>query len=274
MSTSGKAITVTREGHVAEVVLRGPGRGNAMGPEFFAECPGVFDALSKDDSVRAIIVYGDGEHLTFGLDLKAIAPMLMPHLAPPNLAKQRTAFFDLILDLQRSTDAIEACRKPVICCLHGHSIGGGIDVATACDIRLASADAKISVREVRVAMVADLGSLQRLPRIVGKGVTRELAYTGKDIDAARALRVGLVNEVFPDKAALLEGARALAREIAANSPLVVSGIKEVLDFGERSQVRDRERFVAVWNAAFLASNDLAEAMAAFMEKRPPQFKGE
>ena len=274
MSFDGKAFRVTREGAVAEVTLLGPGKGNAMGPDFWAECPEVFARLSKDDEVRAVIVYGQGEHFSFGLDLKAMMPTLMPYLAPPNLAKQRTGLFELVLDLQRSFDAIEACKKPVICCLHGHAIGGAIDLATACDVRLASADAKLSVREVKVAMVADLGSLQRLPRIVGQGITRELAYTGKEIDAARSLRIGLVNDVLPDKAALLTSAREMARQIADNSPLVVSGIKEVLDFGERSHVRDRERFVAVWNAAFLASNDLAEAMAAFMERRAPLFKGE
>ncbi len=274
MEDSGKALEVRRDGFVAEVVMKGPGKGNALGPEFWAECPEVFARLSKDDSVRAIVLYGEGQHFTFGLDLKAMMPILMPHLGPPNLAKQRTALLDLILDLQRSADAIEACRKPVIACLHGQCLGGGIDIATACDVRLASADANISVREVRVAMVADLGSLQRLPRIVGQGITRELAYTGKDIDAQRALRVNLVNEVYSDKPALLEAARAMAKQIAENPPLVVAGIKEVLDFGERSHVRDREKFVAVWNAAFLASSDLAEALAAFVERRPPVFKGE
>jgi len=274
MEHEGAALAVRRDGFVAEVVMKGPGKGNAMGPDFWRECPEVFERLSKDDSVRAIVLYGEGDHFTFGLDLKAMMPVLMPHLGPPNLAKQRTAFLDLIADLQRAADTIEACRKPVVACLHGQCLGGGVDIASACDVRLASADVTISVREVRVAMVADLGSLQRLPRIVGQGVARELAYTGKDIGAERALRVGLVNEVYPDKAALLEAARAMARQIADNPPLVVSGIKEVLDFGERSKVRDRERFVAVWNAAFLASNDLAEALAAFVERRPPVFKGE
>jgi enoyl-CoA hydratase len=274
MSLNGKALRVTISEHVADVVLLGPGRGNAMGPDFFAELPRVIAELDADEGVRAIVVSGEGEHFTYGLDLKAMTPTLMPLLAPPNLAKQRQKLFDLVLELQRGFDRIEASSKPVICCLHGHAIGGGIDLATACDIRLASADAKISVREVKVAMVADLGSLQRLPGIVGEGVARELAYTGKDIDAARALRVGLVNEVFADKAALLAGAHALAREIAANSPLVVRGIKEVMDFGRRSQIHDRERFVAVWNSAFLASNDLAEAIGAFLEKRAPVFKGE
>jgi enoyl-CoA hydratase len=274
MSFEGKALKVVHDGPVAEVILQGPGKGNALGPDFWRECPEVFTKLSKDESVRAIVVYGQGEHFTFGLDLKAMLPVLMPLLAPPNLAKQRTELYELVLDLQRSADSIEACKKPVICCLHGQTIGGGVDIATACDIRLASADTKVSVREVRVAMVADLGTLQRLPRIVGQGLARELAYTGADVDATRAQAIGLVNHVFADKAALLEGAREMARKIAENPPLVVSGIKEVLDFGERSHVRDRERFVAVWNSAFLASNDLAEAMAAFMERRAPVFKGE
>ena len=274
MSFEGKALKVVHDGPVAEVILQGPGKGNALGPDFWRECPEVFTKLSKDDSVRAIVVYGQGEHFTFGLDLKAMLPVLMPLLAPPNLAKQRTELYELVLDLQRSADSIESCKKPVICCLHGQTIGGGVDIATACDIRLASADTKVSVREVRVAMVADLGTLQRLPRIVGQGLARELAYTGADVDATRAQAIGLVNHVFADKAALLEGAREMARKIAENPPLVVSGIKEVLDFGERSHVRDRERFVAVWNSAFLASNDLAEAMAAFMERRAPVFKGE
>ncbi len=274
MTNGYSAFEVKVEGHVAEVTMLGPGKGNALGPEFWRECPEVFERLSKDDDVRAVLLYGKGESFTYGLDLKAMMPVLMPLVAPPNLAKQRTAFLDLVIDLQRAADAIEACRKPVIACLHGQCIGGGIDVAAACDIRLASADAKLSVREVRVAMVADLGSLQRLPRIVGQGITRELAYTGKDVTAARAKEISLVNEVFADKEALLAGARAMAREIAKNPPLVVQGIKEVLDFGERSRVRDKERFVAVWNSAFLASNDLAEAMAAFMERREPVFKGE
>jgi enoyl-CoA hydratase len=161
----------------------------------------------------------------------------------------------------------------VICAIAGPCIGGGIDLASACDVRIASRDARFSVREVKVAIVADLGSLQRLPRIIGHGHTRELAFTGKDIDAERALRIGLVNDVLPDEASLLEHARAMAREIAANSPLAVQGAKEVLGYGEERRILDGERFVAVWNAAFLASNDLREAISAFLEKRDPRFTG-
>jgi enoyl-CoA hydratase len=162
----------------------------------------------------------------------------------------------------------------VIAAIQGWCIGGGLDLASACDIRLASSDAKISLREVKVAMVADIGSIQRLPRIIGEGHTRELAYTGRDIDAARALRIGLVNDVYDSHEDLLREARALARNIADNPPLVVQGAKQVIDYCADKSLADGLRYVAVWNAAFLQSQDLGEAMAAFVEKRPAKFRGE
>jgi len=258
---------------VAEVRLVGPGKGNAMGPAFFRELPSVFTELDRDDAVRAVVVSGDKGIFTYGLDIKAVASELMPLLAPGNQAKERTRLLDLIMEWQRGFDAVERCRKPVIAAVAGPCIGGGVDLISACDIRLASKDARFSVREVKVAIVADMGSLQRLPRIIGHGHTRELAFTGKDIDSARALRIGLVNDVFDDEAALHAGARALAREIADNPALVVQGAKQVLAFAEGSRVAEAERFVAVWNSAFLASQDLGEAMQAFMERRPPKFTG-
>src|SRR5579862_3742034 len=133
-----------------------------------------------------------------------------------------------VLRMQASVTSVAQCPKPVIAAIHGYCIGGGVDVISACDIRLASADAVFSVRETKVAIVADLGSLQRLPRIIGAGHVAELAYTGKDIDAERAREIGLVNDVFGDRDALLEAARALGSQIAANSPLAVQGTKAVL----------------------------------------------
>ena len=270
MSTN-ESMRVERADGVAEVTLLGPGNGNAMGPAFFHELPELFHSLDRDDSVRAVIVRGDKGIFTYGLDLKAMASELMPHLAPGNLAKERGRLLDLIGDLQRGFDAVERCRKPVIAAIAGPCIGGGVDLAAACDIRIAARDAKFSVREVKVAIVADMGSLQRLPRIIGHGHTRELAFTGRDIDAERALRIGLVNDVYDDEAKLLEAARKLAREIADGPAIVVQGVKQVLAFSEGHSIADGERFVAVWNAAFLASTDLAEAMQAFMERRPPKF---
>lgn len=158
--------------------------------------------------------------------------------------------------------------------MSGWCIGGGVDVITAADIRLASADAKFSVREVKVAIVADIGSLQRLAPIVGEGHVRELALTGKDIDAARAEKIGLVNDVYPDQETVLAKARELAAEIAANPPLVVQGTKQVLSTNTERQVAEGLRYVAAWNSAFLPSKDLQEAVQAFLERRAPEFKGE
>lgn len=258
---------------VAEVRLIGPGKGNAMGPAFFRELPEVFASFDRDASVRAVVVRGEGGVFSYGLDLRAMVAELGPHLAPGNLAAERMRLLDLIGDLQRGFDLVERCRKPVIAAVAGPCIGGGVDLISACDVRLAARDAKFSVREVKVAIVADMGSLQRLPRIIGQGHTRELAFTGKDIDAERALRIGLVSDVYDDEASVLAAARAMAREIADNPPLVVQGVKQVLAYGADKSVADAERFVAVWNAAFLASQDVGEAMQAFAEKRPPKFTG-
>ncbi|AXB48406.1 crotonase/enoyl-CoA hydratase family protein [Amycolatopsis albispora] len=268
------SLKVDRDGHVAEVTLLGPGKGNAMGPDFWRELPLVFRALDADPEVRAVVLTGSGKHFSYGLDLPAMMPNWAPLLAGDALAKPRTAFLDEIRVLQDAVTSVARCRKPVVAAVSGWCIGGGVDVISAADVRLASAEAKFSVREVKVAIVADLGSLQRLATIVGEGHVRELALTGKDIDAARAERIGLVNDVYPDQDAVLAAARELAAEIAANPPLVVQGTKDVLSVNTERQVADGLRYVSAWNAAFLPSKDLAEAAQAFLERRAPQFRGE
>jgi enoyl-CoA hydratase/carnithine racemase len=273
VTTTYESMRLERADGIAEVCLLGPGKGNAMGPAFFRELPELFTALDRDDAVRVVVIRGDKGIFSYGLDLKAMGGALMPHMAPGNLAAERSRLLDLIIDLQRGFDAVERCRKPVIAAVAGPCIGGGVDLIAACDLRLAARGAIFSVREAKVAIVADMGSLARLPRIIGHGHTRELAFTGKDIDAERALRIGLVNDVHDDEAQLLAAARKLAREIADNPAVVVQGIKHVLGFGEGTSVAEANRFVAVWNAAFLASTDLAEAVQAFAERRPPKFTG-
>ncbi|SFQ58406.1 enoyl-CoA hydratase [Amycolatopsis arida] len=268
------SLRVERSGRVAEVTLLGPGKGNAMGPDFWRELPVVFRALDADPNVRAIVLTGSGEHFSYGLDLPAMMPRWAEYLSGGALAGPRTGFLEEIRTLQASVSALAEIRTPVIAAVAGWCIGGGVDVISAADIRLASADAKFSVREVKVAVVADLGSLQRLGAIIGEGHLRELAFTGRDIDAARAERIGLVNDVYPDRDALVAAARALAAEIAANPPLVVRGVKEVLAENTRAQVEAGLRYVSAWNSAFLPSKDLAEATQAFLERREPRFTGE
>ncbi|MGX7827816.1 crotonase/enoyl-CoA hydratase family protein [Actinokineospora sp. 24-640] len=260
--------------HVAEVTLLGPGKGNAMGPDFWRELPVVFTALDADPEVRAVVLTGSGAHFSYGLDLPAMMPSWGDLLGGEALAAPRTRFLDQIRALQEAVTSVAACRKPVIAAVSGWCIGGGVDVIAAADVRLASAEAKFSVREVKVAIVADLGSLQRLAGIIGEGHVRELAYTGRDIDAARAERIGLVNDVYPDQGELLAAARAMAADIAANPPLVVQGTKDVLNHDRERRVADGLRYVATWNAAFLPSKDLGEAVQAFLARRPPTFTGE
>jgi enoyl-CoA hydratase len=176
--------------------------------------------------------------------------------------------------MQDSVTSIAALAIPVIAAVHGYCIGGGVDLVSACDIRLGAANAVFSVREAKVAIVADLGTLQRLPRIIGAGHLAELAFTGKDIDAQRAAQIGLINSIEGESADdVLAAAYALAREIAANSPLAVRGTKAVLAANDGKTIDQGLEFVARWNTMYLQSNDLREAMTAFIERRPPVFTG-
>ncbi len=270
MSTSdSKALRVEIAEQIATVTMLGPGKGNAMGPDFFRELPEVFRKLEADDDVRVAVIRGSGDHFCFGLDLMAMGG----GLNSAGLVNERTRFLDHLTELQDSISSVAGCRKPVIAAVHGWCIGGGVDLITACDIRLCSAETKFSVREVRVAMVADLGTLQRLPYIIGDGATRDLAMTGADILADRALRLGLVSDVYATPAELAEAAHAKALDIAANPPHAVQGIKRVMNHERENAVRRNLEFVGAWNSAFMASADLQEAMLAFRERRPPKYQG-
>jgi enoyl-CoA hydratase len=217
--------------------------------------------------VRAVVIAGRGPAFTVGLDLKAMGATLFSE------PKGGFALLDEIARLQGSITAVAACTKPVIAAIHGYCLGGGIDLITACDIRYAARDTIFSIRETKIAIVADVGTLQRLPSIIGKGHVAELAYTGEDIDAERAERIHLVNRVYADGDTTIAAARDLAERIAANSPLAVQGTKRVLEYCEGKSVKDGLQYVATWNAAFLNTDDLREAMAAFLEKRKPNYTG-
>ncbi|MBZ4333386.1 crotonase/enoyl-CoA hydratase family protein [Corallococcus interemptor] len=274
MDSTYKSLRIEKADGIAELVLTGPGKGNAMGPDFWREMPEALRALDADDDVRVLLVRGEGQNFTYGLDLMGMMESLGPLLTgESNLALERSRLLKLIGEMQQATEGMARCRKPVIAAVHGWCIGGGMDLIAACDFRYCSQEAKFSLREVKVGIVADLGALQRLPRIIGEGNTRELAYTGGDVDAARALRMGLVNEVFPSPEALLTEARATARRIADNPPLVVQGAKQVMEYCADKSIADGLRYVAVWNSAFLQSLDLTEAFSAFAERRPPKFQG-
>jgi enoyl-CoA hydratase len=262
-----ETLSISASDHVTTVLLERP----TMPLAFFRELGAAFRQIAEDSEVRAVVVRSNTKHFTFGLDLQSAFQEL--GAAAGTDAGSRMKLLRSIQSLQRELDAVAACPVPVIAAVHGWCIGGGVDLISACDIRLATKDARFSVRETKIAIVADLGSLQRLPRLIGQGHTRELAFTGKDIDAARAAEIGLVNQVLDDREALNVAADRMAREIAENAPLTVRGVKRVLDFGEGKPAADGLAYVAAWNSAFLHSEDLGEAITAFMEKRPPRYSG-
>lgn len=268
MSGAYEAFTLERADDTATLWLDRPEARNAMGPAFWNELPVAMDEIAKDDSIRAVVLAGRGRDFSVGLDLKTMVGTL-----PVGGAGKTHRLLDEIERLQASITSVAACPKPVIAALHGYCLGGAIDLATACDIRYAAKGAIFSIRETRIAMVADVGTLQRLPAIIGKGHVAELAFTGQDFDADYAKEIHFVNRVFETVEETHAAARELAGQIAANSPLAVQGTKRVLDYCADKSIEDGLRYVATWNAAFLMSDDLKEAMLAFLEKRPPKFTG-
>jgi enoyl-CoA hydratase len=279
-------LTIEQHDAVATIWLDRPEARNAMGQDLWRDLPRAVDAVSADPDVRVVVFAAKGPHFSVGLDLKAMGGLLSDGgsstssgggdtkpSSPPSAAARARGTRSEVLRLQASVTAVAQCPKPVIAAVHGYCIGGGVDLIAACDIRLASADATFSVREAKVAIVADLGSLQRLPAIISAGHLAELAFTGKDISAERAKEIGLINEVAADADGVLKAAYELAEEIAANSPIAVQGTKAVLAANEGRTVAEGLDYVATWNAGMLASDDLVEAMMAFMEKRSPKFTG-
>ena len=272
-------ISVERHDRVAVVWLDRPRKLNALAPAFWLEFPTAVEELGNDDDIRAVVVAAKGRAFTVGLDLGAFGPALATGTLDPDAevpassVAQRKALRQLIKTMQHTVSSVAQCPKPVIAAIHGYCIGAGVDLIAACDIRYAAANSTFSIRETRLAMVADVGTLQRLPRIIDPGSLAELAYTGRDFDVGEAASLGLVSKVLPDAEATFEAAMETAWLIAANSPLAVQGTKAVLRAGDGRTVDEALDYVALWNAAFLQSDDLGEALAAFVEKRDPKFEG-
>ena len=263
-------IEIEHDDRVATLWLNRPEKMNAMSADMWTDIPAAMTDLDADETVRVVILAARGKAFSVGIDVNMLAG-LQPTGASQAEANRR--LYLRIKVLQMTATCFANSPKPVIAAVHGYCLGAGMDMITACDVRLAAEDAVFSIRETRMGLVADIGSLERLPGIVGPGHTAELAYTGKDIPATRAGEIGLVNEVYTDQGALLIAARTLADEIAAMSPLVTQGVKAVLGANDSRTTEEALDFVAQWNASYLFSNDLFEAMNAFVEKRDPDFKG-
>ena len=256
---------------VARVDLNRPDRGNCLNASMWGELKAVFSELGNRPEVRVVVLGGQGKHFSTGIDLEFLVSVHHELSGMPDGRKQER-LMNFISDLQDSVTAIERCRKPVLAAVQGFCIGAGVDIISACDMRYATPATRFSVKEVDLAIVADLGSIQRLPGIVGQGVARELAYTGRIFKGEEALAMGFVNRLFPKAQELSEGVMALAEELAAKSPLTLRGIKETLNYSRDHPVAEGLRYVAQRNAGMLLSKDLEEALAGFMEKRAAKFE--
>jgi len=264
-------LTVSLTEHIATIRLSRPDKANAMNLAMWHELRRAFQWVDATPGARVAILEGEGKAFTAGIDLQMMMG-LGEQIQNDCEARTRENLRQVILDLQDTLTSLERCRKPVLAAIHGACIGGGIDLICCADMRYCSADASFSIKEIDIGMTADVGTLQRLPRLIGEGLARELAYTARKFDAAEALHMRLVNRVFDSREMMQAGVREIATTIAAKSPISVRGTKEMITYARDHSVADGLNYVATWNAAMLLSNDLQEAMMANMGKRQPVFK--
>jgi enoyl-CoA hydratase len=265
-------LSVTLDAHIATVRLNRPDKANAMNMAMWQDIRKAFTWVDETPEARVAIIEGEGKHFTSGIDLQMMMGLL-PSIKNECDGRTRENLRRVILDLQDTLTSIERCRKPVLAAIHGACVGGGIDLICCTDMRYCSADAYFSIKEIDIGMTADVGTLQRLPKLIGgQGMVRELAYTGRKVDATEAREIGLVNKVFDTREALHSGVREIAAQIAAKSPLSIRGTKEMLNYSRDHSVADGLNYIATWNAAMLMSSDLTAAMMAGMAKQTPAFK--
>lgn len=254
---------------VVQIILNRPSQRNALDDHFFTEFPRLLSTLDENPSVRIVILKSSGNHFCSGIDLSVLSSVVGSQ--GEDQGRVREKLRRSIKRMQAAFSAVEECRKPVIAAVHGACIGAAVDLITACDIRYCSQDAFFSVKEVDLAITADLGTLQRLPRLVGDGNAWDLALTGRRIDALEAKQMGLVQKVYSTKSDMDENVGKIARDIAAKSPLAVIGTKTVLLNSRDLSVAKGLDYVATWNAATLSSTDVNEVFTAQVEKRKPMF---
>jgi enoyl-CoA hydratase len=263
-------MKVTIENYIANVAFDNPKKSNALKIADWEAMKATFEELDDNPKVRVIILSGEGKNFCAGIDISAL--MQLQQFKEKCDGRSREKLRKFILHLQSTVTAIEKCGKPVIAAIHGACIGGAVDIIAACDMRYCSADAYYSIREIDLGLVADLGTMQRLPTILNPGFMAELAFTGRNVSADEAARIGLVNQSFETQEAMHEYVQNIAKTIASKSPLVVRGTKHILLQQRDNSVENGLEYMATWNAGFLFSNDLMECFQAFMQKRKAEFE--
>lgn len=256
---------------IANVTFNRPAKANAINQKGWKELQAIFEQLSNTPEARVIVLSGAGKHFCAGIDLEMLMSFSQLNEIKDE-GRKREQFLLLLRDLQATVNAIENCRKPVIAAIHSGCIGGGLDIAAACDMRFCTGDAYFTIKEIDMGMVADLGSLQRLPKIIPFGKVAEMAYTGRRVGSSEAQQIGLVNQIFSDKTTMMEGVQELATTIAAKSPLSIRGVKESLLYARDHSVKASLEHIQLWNAAMFLSNDLMTAFQAGVTKQTPNFE--
>lgn len=253
----------------AHIRFARPEKANSMSREFWREFPQTVSALNQQDDVRVLLISGEGKNFSSGMDLSVFSDS---SILDTKDARNRERLINLIVDLQRCFSVLESCHFPVIAAINGACVGAALDLIAACDIRYASESAFFSIHEINLAMMADLGSLQRLPRLMPEGLVRELAFTGDKLTAPMALKAGLVNRVFKNESDLLNHAIEQAKKIATKSPLAISMSKKLLNFSRSHSVEDSLDYCASLQAAILEPADILAAAKAQGAKSEAKFK--
>lgn len=266
------SFKVTIENHIAQVSFNRPQKANCLHKEAWDEMQLIFERMHDDPDVRVIVLTGEGKHFCAGIDLSLLMGMQQYNEIDCE-GRKREMIRKFIFQLQDNISAIEKCRKPVLAAIHGACVGGAVDIVSACDIRYCTDDAYFSIKEIDLGLVADIGTLQRLPKIINSGIVAEMAYTGRKVMGTEAEKISLVNQSFPTREALLEKVMETAKMIASKSPLCIRGTKEILLYTRDHSVADSLNYMTAWNASMLLSNDLTEAFAATVEKREAKFEG-
>ena len=266
-------FNVETKDHVAHIRMNRPERANSMIPEFWDELPKIVGQLSEGNEARAIVLSAEGRHFCSGMDLSVFAGnndvSVQDNAA--HISRQRANFRTTALHLQRTFSCLEESRLPVLSAIQGACIGGGIDMVSATDLRYATEDAFFCIQEINIGMTADVGTLQRMPKLVPEGVVRELAYTGRNMSASEAKERGFVNDIYEDQDAMDDAVLEIAQEIASKSPMAIWGTKQTLNYGRDHSVADGLEYIATWNAAMFDPDDMAEAFMAQTENRDAQF---
>ncbi|MEN3976089.1 crotonase/enoyl-CoA hydratase family protein [Emcibacter sp. SYSU 3D8] len=266
----GKAVKLEVKDQIAHVILNRPDAFNSLNPDFWVEFPAAFEAIEARDDVRVVVLSSTGKHFCAGLDLNSFKSLNAPN--DEDEGRKREAFRRHLLDLHDRIGRLEKCRYPVLAAIQGACVGGGLDITVCADMRYCTRDAFFVVQEVNIGMAPDLGTLQRLPRLIPAGIARELAFTGRRMYGDEAKDVGYVNQVFETHDSMLEAVMEIARAIAGKSPLAVHGSKELMNYARDHSVADSLNYVAIWTAATLVGGgDLREGVAAFREKRSANY---